>query len=176
MGQNEVVLLFLLSFSHHISIVPELCQSRYCGSPRRCLDLERWLAAPSASNPAWAHGSAKRDARRIYILQSALPSHLHNPPVKWAKPRSPLCGTEPGAERQALMPGATKEKELLSPDVSSCCPCHWRRCPPGLAGQDLHRLGSLCTGGVFPKAVCRLCSENPLSSALIPRCARACLT
>ena len=69
MCKNEVVLLFLLSFSHLTpSAVPKLCQSCYCSSPHRYLGALTWKSGWRLSVlqiQCEAQGSAKQDAHRI---------------------------------------------------------------------------------------------------------------
>lgn len=72
MGKNEVVLIFLLSFLHlPPSTVPKLCQSRYCSSPCGCLGALTWKSGWQLSVLQIQHeaqGSAKQNARRIYLV------------------------------------------------------------------------------------------------------------
>lgn len=126
-GKNQAVLIFLLSA---VLQLWQFLMWMFVG-----VTWGRWRAALSASQPAW--GPANQDAYTISLTQSALPSSLYSLSGWWVKQPLLFCRTEIGAERQALISGATKGTEQLNLDRGfSWCPCSWKthHCPQGWQG------------------------------------------
>lgn len=145
MGKNEVVLLFLLSFSHlSASTAPKLRWCCYCSSPCGCLEALTWKSGWQLSVlriQREAQGSAKQDACRIYLLQSALPSRLHNPPMQWAKRHLALLWNSDGSRKTGFNARSNQRERAIEPSRELPMPVSLEDMSTRMAGKGLHRLG-----------------------------------
>lgn len=145
MGKNEVLMLFLLSFSYLTpSTAPKLRRCCHCSSPCGCLQALTWKSGWQLSVlqiQREAQGSAKQDACRIYLLQSALPSSLHNPLMQWAKRHLALLWNRNGSRKTGFNARSNQRERAIEARRELPMPVSLEVMSTRTAGKGLRRLG-----------------------------------
>lgn len=175
MGKNEVLMLFLLSFSYLTpSTAPKLRRCCHCSSPCGCLQALTWKSGWQLSVlqiQREAQGSAKQDACRIYLLQSALPSSLHNPLMQWAKRHLALLWNRNGSRKTGFNARSNQRERAIEARRELPMPVSLEVMSTRTAGKGLRRLGvPLDRQKTKKKNICRVYFENPLSSPVTAQC------